>query len=70
MEAGECSPPHSHNVRLAIFLNKTHVQQWTDGKSEIRDLVPDVVMFRPAVIHASKDVGTVPISNILIEFKP
>ena len=70
MEVGEYSAPHSHNVRLAIFLNKTQVQQWTDGKSEIRDLVPDVVMFRPAVVHASKDVGTVPISNILIEFKP
>jgi hypothetical protein len=70
MEVGEYSGPHSHNVRLAIFLNKTQVQQWTDGKSEIRDLAPDVVMFRPAVIHASKDVGTVPISNILIEFKP
>jgi hypothetical protein len=70
MEVGEYSPPHSHNVRLAIFLNKTQVQQWTDGKSEIRDLVPDVVMFRPAVVHASKDVGTVPISNLLIEFKP
>jgi hypothetical protein len=70
MEVGEYSAPHSHNVRLAIFLNKTQVQQWTDGKSEIRDLAPDVVMFRPAVIHASKDVGAVPISNILIEFKP
>ena len=70
MEVGEYSAPHSHNVRLAIFLSKTQVQQWTDGKSEIRDLVPDVVMFRPAVVHASKDVGTVPISNILIEFKP
>ena len=70
MQVGEYSAPHSHNVRLAIFLNKTQVQQWTDGKSEVRDLEPDVVMFRPAVIHASKDVGTVPISNILIEFKP
>jgi hypothetical protein len=70
MEVGEYSAPHSHNVRLAIFLNKTQVQQWTDGKSEIRELAPDVVMFRPAVVHASKDVGTVPISNILIEFKP
>ena len=70
MEVGEYSAPHSHNVRLAIFLNKTQVQQWTDGKSEVRELLPDVVMFRPAVVHASKDVGAVPISNILIEFKP
>jgi quercetin dioxygenase-like cupin family protein len=70
MEPGETSSLHSHNQRLAIFLNKTQVQQWTNGKSEIRDLVPDVVTFREAVVHASKDVGKTPIRNILIEFKP
>jgi quercetin dioxygenase-like cupin family protein len=70
MEPGAYSPPHSHNQRLAIFLNKTQVQQWVDGKSEIRDEEPDEVIFRPAVVHASKDLGTVPIRNILIEFKP
>jgi hypothetical protein len=70
MQPGEYAAPHSHNVRLAIFLNDTKVQQWTDGKEETRELVPDVVMWRPAVVHASKDVGTVPISNLLIEFKP
>jgi hypothetical protein len=70
MEPGETSSRHSHNQRLAIFLNKTQVQQWTDGKSETRDLVPDVVTFREAVVHVSKDVGKIPIRNILIEFKP
>jgi len=70
MQPGEYSAPHSHNVRLAIFLNDTMVEQWTDGKDETRELVPDVVTWRPAVVHASKDVGKVPISNLLIEFKP
>jgi quercetin dioxygenase-like cupin family protein len=70
MQPGEYSAPHSHNLRLAIFLNDTQVQQWTDGKEETRELVPDVVTWRPAVVHASKDVGPVPIRNILIEFKP
>jgi|SRR5882672_2483751 len=70
MQPGEYSAPHSHNLRLAIFLNDTQVQQWTDGKEETRELVPDVVIWRPAVVHASKDVGTVPIRNVLIEFKP
>jgi hypothetical protein len=70
MRPGETSSSHSHNQRLAIFLNKTQVQQWTDGKSETRDLIPDVVTFRPAVVHVSKDVGNIPIRNILIEFKP
>jgi quercetin dioxygenase-like cupin family protein len=70
MQPGETSSRHSHNQRLAIFLNKTQVQQWTDGKSETRELVPDLVTFRPAVVHVSKDVGKIPIRNILIEFKP
>jgi hypothetical protein len=70
MQPGELSSRHSHNQRLAIFLNRTQVQQWTDGKSETRELVPDVVTFRPAVVHVSKDVGNIPIRNILIEFKP
>lgn len=70
MQPGEYSAPHSHNVRLAIFLNDTFVQQWTNGKEETRELVPDVVTWRPAVVHASKDVGKVPIRNLLIEFKP
>lgn len=70
MEPGEYSAPHSHNLRVAIFLNDTNVQQWTDGKEETRELVPDTVMWRPAVVHASKDVGALPIRNILIEFKP
>ena len=70
MQPGEYSAPHSHNQRLAIFLNDTNVEQWTDGKDETRELVPDVVTWRPAVVHASKDVGKVPISNLLIEFKP
>jgi hypothetical protein len=70
MQPRETSSRHSHNQRLAIFLNRTRVQQWTDGKSETRELVPDVVTFRPAVVHVSKDLGKVPIRNILIEFKP
>ena len=70
MQPGELSSRHSHNQRLAIFLNRTQVQQWADGKSETRELVPDVVTFRPAVVHISKDVGNIPIHNILIEFKP
>jgi hypothetical protein len=70
LRPGEYSSTHSHNVRLAIFLNHTTVSQWGERKVETRELVPDVVIWRPAVVHASKNVGTVPIHNILIEFKP
>jgi hypothetical protein len=70
LKPDETSALHSHNQRLAIFLNATKVQQWTDGKEEVRELVPDLVTFRDAVVHVSKDVGSIPIRNILIEFKP
>jgi len=70
MEPGELSVPHSHNQRVAIFLNRTYVEQWTYGKDETRELVPDFVSFRPAVVHTAKDVGKIPIRNLLIEFKP
>ena len=76
MQPGEMSSVHSHNQRVAIFLNKTQIEQWEgaalppNGKGNVRELVPDTVMWRPAVVHASKDVGKLPISNLLIEFKP
>jgi hypothetical protein len=70
MAPGEYGAAHSHNVRVAIFLNDTMVEQWTNGKDETRELIPDTVTWRPAVVHASKDVGKLPISNLLIEFKP
>jgi hypothetical protein len=70
MQPGETSTKHSHNLRIAITLNNTQVEQWTDGKDETRDLIPDSVAWRPPVVHISKDVGKIPISNILIEFRP
>ncbi len=76
MTPGEISSVHSHNLRVAIFLNRTQVEQWENitapptGNGNVRELVPDTVMWRSAVVHVSKDVGTVPISNLLIEFNP
>jgi len=70
MQPGEYAAPHSHNLRLAIFPNDTMVQQWTEGKEETRELVPDALMWRAAIVHTSKEVRKVPISNVLIEFKP
>lgn len=70
MRPGELGPEHSHFQRLTVTLNSTKVQQWTDGKVAVRDLVADKVGFGPAITHTSKDVGSVPISNLSIEFKP
>jgi len=70
MQPGELGPEHSHYQRLTVTLNTTKVQQWTDGKVAVRDLVADSVGFGPAVTHTSKNIGSVPISNLSIEFKP
>jgi len=76
MMPGEISSVHSHNLRLAIFLERTQVEQWDNvtamptTKGNVRELVPDTVMWRPAVVHVSKDVGTARINNLLIEFNP
>lgn len=76
MMPGEISSVHSHNLRVAIFLDRTQVEQWDNvtapptTKGNVRELVPDTVMWRPAVVHVSKDVGTAPINNLLIEFNP
>jgi hypothetical protein len=76
MTPGEISSVHSHNLRVAIFLNRTQVEQWDNvtetpaTKGNVRELVPDTVMWRPAVSHVSKDVGSIPINNLLIEFNP
>jgi hypothetical protein len=76
MTPGEISSVHSHNLRLAIFLDRTQVEQWDNvsapptTKGNVRELVPDTVMWRPPAVHVSKDVGTAPINNLLIEFNP
>jgi hypothetical protein len=67
---GDTRPRHSHNQRVVIQLNRTRLQQWPEGQSEItRDIVPDRVTFNPPVIHTVKNVGGRPLRGVVIEFK-
>lgn len=70
MQPGELGPEHSHFQRLTVTLTTTKVQQWTDGKEVIRDLLADTVGFGPALTHTSKALGPGELSNLSIEFKP
>jgi hypothetical protein len=71
LAVGDTRARHSHNPRVVIQLNRTRLQQWPDGQSEIiRDIVPDRVTFNPPVIHTVKNVGDQPLRGIVIEFKP
>ena len=54
-----------------VQLNKTRLQQWSDGEAElVRDIVPDGVAFNAPVIHVVRNVGELPLRGIVIELKP
>jgi hypothetical protein len=68
---GETRAKHGHSQRVVIQLNRTRLQQWPEGQPEvIRDIAPDTVGFNPPVVHTVKNVGTLPLRGIVIEFKP
>jgi hypothetical protein len=70
LDPGDTRARHSHSQRVVIVLNRTRLQQWPDGQSEIfRDQIPDDVRFNPPVVHVVKTVGDKPLRNIVIEFK-
>jgi hypothetical protein len=68
---GETRARHGHSQRVVIQLNRTRLQQWPEGEAEvIRDIQPDTVGFNAPVIHTVKNIGTLPLRGIVIEFKP
>ncbi len=70
LPAGETRARHSHSQRVVIQLNRTRLQQWPDGQAEVmRDIMPDLVAFNPAVVHKVKNVGELPLRGIVIELK-
>lgn len=71
LAVGDTRARHSHNQRVVIQLNRTRLQQWSEGGAEvIRDIEPDRVAFNPPVIHTVKNVGDLPLRGIVIELKP
>ncbi|MEW5917685.1 MAG: hypothetical protein AB1762_14870 [Gemmatimonadota bacterium] len=70
LAVGDTRERHSHRQRVVIQLNRTKLQQWPDGESEvIRDIVPDTAAFNAPVIHRVKNVGELPLRGIVIELK-
>ncbi|MGQ0639218.1 MAG: hypothetical protein ACT4P6_00365 [Gemmatimonadaceae bacterium] len=70
LEVGDTRARHSHRQRVVIQLNRTRLLQWPDGQAAItREIVPDTAAFNPAVIHAVKNVGDLPLRGIVIELK-
>ena len=71
LAAGDTRPRHSHSQRVEIRANQgPQLQQWVWRGAEISTLEPPVVNWREPVIHIVKNVGDMPLRNIIIEFKP
>ena len=72
LEAGDVRALHSHAQRLVVRLNNV---QLTDPRfhKEVKEgtgiQVPNTVKFAEPVVHAVKNLSTIPLFNIVIEFK-
>ena len=63
---------HSHNQRLVVNINPTQLEQKVDGQDKpvIRDSIADDVHFNEPIVHDTKNIGKLPMRNIVIELKP
>ena len=66
---GDTRPRHSHSQRVEIRLNiGPLLDQWLDPPA--KPILPNIVNFRQAGIHITKNVGDMPLRNLIVEFKP
>jgi hypothetical protein len=71
LEPGDTRARHSHSQRVVIQLNRTQLRQWPDGAPEtVVETVPERPSFSPPVVHKVRNIGTLPLDGIIIEFKP
>jgi len=69
LDPGDIRPRHSHCQRVEIRLNNgPMLDQWFDPPRA--PLQPSIVNWREPVIHTVKNIGDMPLRNLIIEFKP
>jgi len=69
LEPGDIRPRHSHCQRVEIRLNNgPMLDQWFDPPRA--PLQPTIVNWREPVVHTVRNVGDMPLRNLIIEFKP
>jgi len=69
LEPGDIRPRHSHCQRVEIRLNNgPMLDQWFDPPKP--PLQPTIVNWREPVVHTVKNIGDMPLRNLIIEFKP
>lgn len=69
LDLGDIRPRHSHCQRVEIRLNNgPMLDQWFDSPAP--PLQPSIVNFRQPVVHTVRNIGDMPLRNLIIEFKP
>jgi hypothetical protein len=69
LDLGDIRPRHSHCQRVEIRLNNgPMLDQWFDSPRP--PLQPTIVNWREPVIHTVRNIGDMPLRNLIIEFKP
>lgn len=69
LDPGDIRPRHSHCQRVEIRLNNgPMLDQWFDPPRA--PLQPSIVNFREPVVHTVRNVGDMPLRNLIVEFKP
>jgi len=71
--AGEERAFHSHLERLVVRLNKVQLTDprfYPNGQEGVGIQEPNTVKFADPVEHVVKNLGNIPLFNIVLEFKP
>jgi hypothetical protein len=69
LEPGDIRPRHSHCQRVEIRLNSgPMLDQWFDPPRA--PLQPGIVNWREPVIHTVRNVGDMPLRNLIVELTP
>lgn len=69
LDVGDIRPRHSHCQRVEIRLNNGPMLEQTFDPPRA-PMQPSIVNWREPVIHTVRNVGDMPLRNLIIEFKP
>ena len=69
LDVGDIRPRHSHCQRVEIRLNNGPMLEQTFDPPRA-PMQPNVVNWREPVIHTVRNIGDMPLRNLIIEFKP
>jgi hypothetical protein len=69
LAVGDTRPRHSHSQRVEVRVNQGPVVwQTVDGRD--KPIEPPMVNWRDAMIHVTRNIGDMPLFNVIMEFRP